>query len=443
MSSNHTLVSVKEWNEMNQRIASTEAYVIGKEEEAARIMRIVEQRRREAETLYRENQVLIDRSVAELTNMFNEAAGAVRGRINTQLRTQSDCFGTEIQGMHAEIANAASRLSDFNARIDTLANTYSDIFHELHSGEQSSSLRAESKLNELDSLINLIDPLDPQRFLPDEYASLTSLRESIRVNLNSGDSQAAIIVSQNSISQAIRLLARLQLINEQYNARERTVMDNVIRLQRRIDELASPDGVLRAEIDGEMQEFEYDISFWSRGSFDSIVADFNNLQELLGNRPNLEQLDRIGSNIDILNDNLTVCDADARRNRVSALVAEDAAYRLHNGLSNTNWNLESSGFVSDDEREPYTMTYTDATGNTVSVVIAPTSPESPEIMMEVFSENEELAALTKDGIHASLEDEGLTIDSRVQRDDCHLNPDPETFIQNAVGEAREIIGLET
>lgn len=439
MSSIGTRVMNSEWEAMLNRIASTEAYVINCQAEATRIANLIESRRREIESIHQANQRAIQQSVSALTEMFNEDVGVVRGRINTQLRTQADAFSSELQGIRNELASTSARLSVFDRRIDALATTYNDIFQEYANQEQSSNDRANLVLNEIDRLLQLIDELSPQRFSPVEYANLVSLRESIRVNLNAGDNQAATLVSQNSILQATRLLARLQLMNDQYNTQVNTIRENAMRIQQRIEELSSKDGVLTAEIGGEIEEYDYDISFWSHGTFDSLVSEFHRLQNLLDGDLTLEQLNQVGADLDQLSANIARCDANARRERTGALIAADAALRLHNGLSNSNWNLEASGYVSDDEREPYTMTYTDASGNTVSIVISPESPNSPHIFMEVFSEDEDLAEITKDGIHASLEDEGLVIGEREQRNDCHLNPDPETFINNSVAEAQELL----
>lgn len=440
MSSNHTRVMNSEWEAMQHRIASTEAYVINRQAEAARIANLIESRQGEMEAIHRANQAIIQQSVSALTEMFNENVGVVRGRINSQIRTQADAFGSELQGMRNEIECADARLSTLDRRIDALATTYNEVFQEYASQEQSSSSRANLVLSEVERLIGLIDELDPQRFTPSEYANLISQRESTLANNNIGDSQAVTLVSQNSVLQATRLLARLQLINEQYSSRANAIGERAIEIRRQIEMLSSSEGVLTAEVGGEIEEYDYDISFWSHGRFDSLAAEFRRLQSLLDSDTlTLEQLNQVGTDLDVLEGNISTCDANARRERTGALIAADAALRLHNGLSNSNWNLETSGYVSDDEREPYAMTYTDAAGNTVSVVISPESVDAPGIFMEVFSEDEDLASMTKDGIHASLEDEGLTIGEREQRNDCYLNPDSETFIENAVAEAQEAL----
>lgn len=440
MSSNHTLVSVREWNEKQRRIAATEAYIINRQEEVRRIAELIQERRREIETIRQSNQAAIQQSVATLENMFNENVALVRGRINTQLRTQTDSFGSQLQGLHSELRNTESRLSAFDQRINTLATTFNDVFQEYAEQEQNSSGRANVILNEIESLIGLIEQLNPQQFYPAEYATLISLRESIRANINAGDYQAAILVSQNSVLQATSLLARLQLANEQYSMRINAIRENVTGMRQRIETLSSKDGVLTTEIDGLVEEYDYDISFWSNGKFDTIVQEFCRLENCLYNENlTMGQLNQIAESFNVLDDNITVCDSNARQERISALIAADAALRLHNGLVNSNWNLEESGYKDGDERNPYIMSYTDAAGNTVSFVVSPEEINEPRIAMEVFSDDKELAELTKDGIHEVLEDEGLTIEGREQRDDCHLNPNSETFIENAVAEAQEVL----
>ena len=440
MSSNHTRVLNSEWVEMQERIASTNAYVINRQAEAARIANLIESRRRDIESIHQANQAAIQRSVSALTEMFNERVNMVHGQINAQLQTQANTFDSQLQGIRNQLANTSERLSVFDIRINELARTYNDIFQEYSNQVQSSNDKANLVLNEIDHLLQLIDELSPQHFSPAAYANLVSLRESIQTNLNVGDYQAAILVSQNSISQAMRLLVSLQLMNDQYNTQVNTIRENAMRTQRRIEELSSTDGVLTVEIGGVTQEYDYDISFWSHRTFDSLVEEFHELQNLLDGDLTLQQLNQIGANLDQLSDNIARCDANARRERTSALIAADAASRLHQALCDTSWGLVSSGYVSEDERNPFVMEYI-TNGNKVSFVVAPESVNSPGIFMEVFSDNEVLANITKDGIHATLEDAGLKIGSREQRDDCCLNPDSETFINNAVAEACETLEL--
>lgn len=440
MSSIGTRVMNSEWEAMLNRIASTEAYVINRQAEATRIANLIDSRQSELNSIHRANQAAIQQSISALAEMFNENLGVVQEHIDTQLRLQADSFNSELQGMRNDIANTSARLSNYDRKTDALATTYNDIFQAYASQEQALTDRVNLILREIERLIGLINELSPQNFYPTEYARLISLSESIRANLNSGDNQAAMAVSQNSVLQATRLLARLQLMNETYNIQANAIKERALEMQRQIETLSSSDGVLSIEVGENCEEYDYDISFWSHGRFDSLITEFLRLQELLdSDNLTFDQLNQIDTELTRLENDINDCDAIARRERVGAAIAADAALRLHDGLSNTNWHLETSGYVSDDEREPYTMTYTDASGNTVSIVISPESPNSPHIFMEVFSEDEDLAEITKDGIHASLENEGLVIGEREQRNDCHLNPDPETFINNSVAEAQELL----
>lgn len=441
MSSNHTRIMNSEWEAMQRKISSSEAYVINRKAEADRIARLVQDRERKLETIQRANQEVMQQSIRVLNDMFNDRVNVVRENVSAQLREQADNFSSELQSLHGELRNASGRLDVFNDRINTLANTYNVFFNEYANMQHLSDKRARLILSEVDRLIELIEALEPSRFTPNEYSRLVALRESIRVNLNVGDSQAAITVSQNSIVEATALLARLQLITEEYNHRENKIRERINLLHNEIDRLSSPDGVLSIELDGEIEEFDYDISYWSHGVFDSLVVNFNEIRNLIdSNSLNLDHLNQVENNLSVLEENVSICDRNSRRERVAALTAADTVLRLHDGLVSSGWFLESSAYASDDERNPHASTYTDPSGNVVSIVVNPVSPESPEIIMEVFSEDEALADLTKDGLHAIMENDGVTINSREVRDDCHLNPDPETFIENAIEEAQETLG---
>ena len=148
-----------------------------------------------------------------------------------------------------------------------------------------------------------------------------------------------------------------------------------------------------------------------------------------------EQLEDTITRLENLDLEISACDINARRERVAAAAAADTAMCLHNGLSASGWSLIDSGYNDEDERNPYAMTYDDNAGNTVSVVVTPESSEKPSFFLEVFSYDDELAAMTKEGVHASLQEEGITIDEIEYRNDCHLNPDPVTFMANATEEA--------
>lgn len=437
MSSNHTLVARDEWDAMQERITNANAYVLSQKEEARRIKELAAQRKREAAAIHSANQEIIRHSVASLRESFRDNVARLGSNIDSRLRSQGASFDSRLDELSNSVRITSNRISTLNQQIEDVASTYNDFFQAYLANESDRGKRAEATLNEVDRLLSLIETLSPQRFASAEYSRLISSRQSIQTAIDIGDSQAATVVAQNGVLNATRLLAHLQVANEQYNMLFEEVSEHALALQETIDNLSSKSGVLSFELNGAIQKFDYDISFWSKGKFDSLVLEFNRLLAQLHNgNCNLEQLSRLDEAIEVLRRKIENCDITARKDRAGAIAATDTILRLHNGLTNSNWNICESGYDT-DERGPYKMNYVDASGNVVSIVVYPDSPEVPGIIMEVFSENDELAAITKDGIHATLEEEGVSVGQREQRNDCRFNPTPNTFMSNAVEEARQ------
>ncbi len=438
MSSNMTCVNRREWDERLRRIASTEAYVIRRKEEAARIAAEATRLRAEIENNRIANQQAIQRTINSLRDSFNDNVGRLRGQLNTAIRAQSDTFAGQIDSLQRDISNVGVRITGIDQRINAIADSYNAVFQEIAERENDRETRANVILSELSRIIDMMESLDPARFTPTEYARVIALRESIRSNINSGDYQAAILVSQESVLQATRLLARLQIINDEYNRRYAEIVDRATSIREHIGRLSSKDGVLTSVINGEETDFDYDVSFWSRGQFDSVASDFYRIDSNLRERAHTpEQLEQIDSLLDTIENNIEVVDQNARRERFGAIAVVDTATQLYNGMLREGMSLERAGYQDDDERNPYVIVMDTEDGGTVSVVVSPESPESPSIFMEVFSEDEYRAAATKDGLHAALEEDDILVTHREVRDDCHVQTDPQTFIANALDEAHE------
>lgn len=440
MSSNHTLVSSERWRNIQRDISCAEAYVINRKEEAERLSRLAEKRRRELEQIQTANRRTIQNAVNSLRNMYTVNANRLASQADSHLQEQVDGFGIQIDAFLSEINAAKIQVRVLDDKINDIAGNFNDVFQEWLSKENNVRNRSNTTMNELNSLIERIEDLSPQRFSPAEYEALVTLRSMINTNISAGDYQAAIMVSQSSILNASRLLVRLVAVNEGYNAEHTEVCRRFEGLKERIERLSSKDGVLIIDCNGEEQEYDYDISFWSDGQFDNIVSDAMRIETLLtGGELTQEQLRQIADDIEILDGNLSTCDELARKERAGAIAASDTSVQLYSALTACGWTLVESGYNSDDKRNPYAMIFEDGSGNIASIVVAPESPQTPSVAIEVFSDDEEIASVTKDGVQASLEEEDICIESSEHRDDCQLNPDADTFIANATEEAMEYI----
>lgn len=437
MSSNHTRVSNREWQAMQRRIADTNAYVINRAEEARRIREEAERRSREIAAMHEANQRAINQAVSTLENAYRTTLQDARNQFATQVSDQSTDFQNQLQAMLADVRSISGQLTRSDGRVDALARQYNDAFQARLARTERGRQRAEAVLHELDRFMQQIQTLNPERFMPSEYAALQALRASVAANIQVGDYQAAVVVSQNSILTASRVLTQLTLLSENYNQQLTEVRTAASSLNTRMTQLASNAGVLSIEVDGEQVEYEYDIRYWSNGAFGQLQQQLAAVEtQLASGRMSLQDLAQSRIRVEQIGSQLDQCDQRARRDMAGSVFVEDTAVRLHSSLTERGWTLEEAGHHADEARNPYTMQYEDGNGNTVSIVVSSgEKADEPSYAIEVFAEDEYRAGIIKEGVHASMVDEGLQIEGIEYRDDCHLNPDPQTFTVNMVREA--------
>lgn len=439
MSSNHTRVSAREWSEMQQRIADTNAYVINRAEEAQRIRAEAERRSREIAAAHEANTRAVNQAVNTLVNAYQRTLEEAQGQFAARIAAQSADFRGQLQEMLQEVRNVSDSLRRSDSRVDALARQYHDAFQARLTQVGQGKERAQAIVQELDRFLRQIQELNPERFAPGDYAALGALRASAAANIRTGDYQAAAIVSQNSILTAARILTRLTLANETYNQQLAEARTEAAAVANHVEELSSRDGVLSVEIGGEQQEYEYDIAYWSDGGFDALRNQLAAAEARLSSGGlSVRELAETRNEIAQIRTRLEQCDQRARRAMAGTVFVEDTVSRLDNSLSDRGWELVEAGHHEGDAREPYALRYDDGNGNTVSIVVsAGEKTDEPIYALEVFSEDAVRASIIKEGIHASMEEEGVRIEGIERRDDCHRNPTPEVFRQNMVAEARQ------
>lgn len=445
MSSYYSTITVPtgEWERMQLEINSASAYQIQSQQEIARLQALELERRQELSRIQEANRQTVGRATDYINVAFRNNLDRLSDSARATLASQTARFDEQIGNLRSQASRLDARLTAASATIESIAQQYHDVFQSILGGVSRAQGRAEYVLAELDRFLERIEGLNPERFAADEYSALLLLRANTASNIANGDYQTALIVSQSGILDASRLLTRLIAFNEQYDAMYADVRGRLNALQGRMDNLASREGVISLNVGDEPMEFDYDIAYWSHGIYDEISSAVSMIAERLergAKTPiSIADLGNLGRRIDALNDQLTRCDEEARRDLVSAITVDDTVSRLHNCLENRGWTLEESGRVDDDNRKPYSLVYGDGEGNTVSFVIAAGSdPKTPALFYEAFADDSPTANVIKEGMGAALETEGLQARNTVRRNDCSSNASPEAFIHNIERETEQM-----
>ncbi len=438
MSSNHTRVSVREWTEMQQRIAELDAYVVNSALEVSRLHAEAERRRREIAAAREASTRAVNQAAQALADAYQVTLQDLGTGFASEIAAQSSDFRNQLQSMLADARTVSGRLGRSDARVEALAGAYDEAFRARLEQTAQGRERADLVLQELDWFLQQIREMNPEQFMPGDYASLQALRASINASVRAGDYQAAVAVSQSSILSASRVLTQLTLANERFHRQLAEARGAAAAVANRMEELASPDGMISVTVSGQKMEYPYDIAYWSNGDFVSLRRQLSQAEaHLASGRLSMQELAQTQVEIDRIRRQLDRCDQRSRHALASSVFVEDTAVRLHNSLSERGWELVDGGYHANEVKEPYTLQYEDGSGNTVSIVVSPgEKPDEPIYAVEVFSESESHAGMIKDGIHSSVEEAGLRIEEIQCRDDCHLNPTPELFKQNMIEQAR-------
>lgn len=439
MSSYYTTISCDEWQRMQDSIQDSQAYVIRNAQEIARIKQLEEDQRRQFEEIRQRNMRAIERAVDVITLTGRSAINNMNSTIEQTTVQNGNEILHEIDTLRRSAANAQFRISQVSDNFERIANQYNAATNAIINQETGDAARANSILSEFDNILEEIRSLNPGSFIPQEYAALEESRRAIASDISSNNYQAALMLSQGSIIMAARALAELITYNDQYEHSIVNLQDELESIQRRINELSSSEGRISIDMGDGEYETDYDINYWSDGRFNEIVSGINTISQQInssdGRKIPLNKFPELMRTISNYMEQLDACDSHARERLASSLEMENTANRMYDNLTGRGFELDDSGWIDGERKNPYTMTYDDGTGNTLSIVIAPGSdPTKPSFAFEAFSENEGMANLVKDGVQSALGIEGLNTENTVHREDCGENKDPETFINRAIKE---------
>lgn len=444
MSSYYTTVSCDDYQRMQDLIKNTDSYIIRNNTEIERLRKLEQERRTEHTRISNLNSHTIALAVESMTLTGRVSAQGLIEHVGRQIEEHVRDLSEQVNSVRREAAASNFRISRASDAIEHIARDYNATIEDILGTERDHKARANAILFELDTLIAQIRELNPQIHLPAQYAKVEANRLAIDSDIRIGDYQSAIMVSQGSIVDASRVLMRLIAICEHNN----TVLSEANRLlndiQGRVETFVSQEGRIVVNTGEITFERDYDIEYWSNGTFSGIVDEVNRIADRLNAADDkpvaTEELEGYIRRISELNELLSDCDLNARNELAGAVAVENTAQRLYDNLTGRGWDLADSGHRGNDGRRPYTMTYDDGAGNTVSIVIATgKTPDRPAFYYEAFAGNEGIASLVKDGIGSALIAEGLNPENTVHRDDCNNNREPEEFINNISLEAEQMI----
>lgn len=346
------------------------------------------------------------------------------GRQNVRFREQLDAVRMDVGAINV-------RMNQVDQHINNLADQFNNNISHILSRVENQKDRARAYSNQLRFILDHISDLHPDKLAPGEYELLFEGLAFVDSDINNGDYEAAIGVSQTHIPDAAGLQARLEVLNDEFAQLVVQIHERCNEICERIQRLRVPENnqqILLQEPD--KVEFDGRISFWSNSVFDALVDHFERIREDVSNNyeveMDLESLRRSLGDILVINRNFDECISFAHTEYIEFIGVQALAQRIHQSLTfDDSWHIISSGFVDDDERRSFMISYGNGSGLIATFVVLPARDVvrrnrngsieygGTQFRIDVFqsgaSGDSELCNLTRDGILARLADNNIDI----------------------------------
>lgn len=421
-------------------IRDTNNYIATRREQIEKIKKQAREKEEEIARFKEENERKISAAVNSLADRHRKKLIALSNLAENEIINQTNNVIGSIDKLRREALTNKLRANQLNEEVAGIAQTISNVFNDYIAREADAGKRAGLLSEELNSMLAQIEQLSPEVFKPAEYNGLLSLVNHVAENISRGDYNAALTVSQNGILESTQLLTRLMILNEQYNDRLANVQSQMLDLRQRFDSFDSEaDGVIPVNVGDETIDYEYDISFWSEGNYETLRERFNYLANILDHADEVKipekQLQDVEGEIGVLSQLLDECDLFAREAMIASASNFRSAEVADVFINQLGYRLQASGYKDDDDRKPYTMTYVNGNGTELVAVLASSgNSEKPEFIIEVVSDDEVEADITKRGVLSGLQSAGAELTVPAISNDCENNTTADAFINRVVAE---------
>jgi len=420
MSYNETYVNDAVWRKRQEEVKKDEAFVNRMQSKIKDIDAYIAKKKNDYFKICSDNEKKMDRAMLTLSNSYGKAIDSVKNSGIAAVAGTKKNFETQINDIRSDIKNAGASIKIADMQINKIADDFNAAIKSMAATKHSEADKAIFYSNQLKDILDQISNLYPDVHKPLEYNSLISKNNNLNADINSGAYAAGIALAQTSVLEASKLLTQLIVLNEQANTMLQEIYMECSDIKKKMMRLASDDAVLSIDIDGEREEYEYNIRRWSERlgdglSFDSIENKFNQQEKILSEKCTIDQLKIVKKNIDIINKNLTVCDNESREFMMGAVAAASAAESMVSSLNAAGWDITM--VENDDERNPITMKGSDGAGNEVAVIISP-GEENPSISWYVDDDDLVQKEMKEEALRNELCGCGIDI-VHIQKDEKH------------------------
>lgn len=349
-------------------------------------------------------------------------------RANREARDRDGAFRNCVQNQFGEMEmrmnRIMQRLEGQRGQITALVGQIRQEREEMIQRIGNERERVVQTIEELRRYLDELKPMEIERFYPGLYASLERMADIAARNIDSGDMQAALAMTQYGCVEASTLYMRTRI---QFEAFEERVEEARIIASHAREVLDRSEETIAAEIARRLEELENGCpeeakrpGYWNGGAFGALRSRLERISEELenirDNRWTTDELnERIQDLIDIENDTL---EAEQEAQLELARYFDNMVNGIETILEvlGDGWEcIRYEHTVPNNLKTPVQMVFVDGAGHELPMIldIRADEPEVARLDMAVvgsgIEERGEDAQVTLDDITGRLREHGLRI----------------------------------
>lgn len=380
------------------------------------------------ERAHREQRAAMERSINEMNRSirndreqneaFQERVRNQFGAINVAMEDLSQRLDTQTEAIRTEVSEAIRRQEEAMAQ-----------------RTRNEEERARETVAELRRYLADLKPLEPERFYPGTYSVLERQAESAEADIENGQMQSSLAVSQVAVAQAAETYIRTRVLRQAFE--ERLAEARVVAAHA-LETIESEEQELAAEIARRAEELENGCpaeamkpDYWNDGRFAELRR---RRQEIQNHLDHMERNVWTPANLEDAIQNLVEIENEALESRrivgnhldryFDALVDGVGTIRevLGESWGCTRYEHSEPGNL----KSPIQMVFDDGFGHELPMIldVSPEALEQTSLGMTVVGDDEETIGedreIILDDIRERLVENGMQIQSsHVEHGNCH------------------------
>lgn len=390
--------------------------------------------------------------IQNMTNALFAENDALRAEMERQLLQYTQQTQRQLADFQESVTGVEIQAAEIDRKIDALSAEVAERFRELADAAAQEKQRAQLYASQYALILRQIHALHPEKLTPGEVEqNYDPVADFLEMDLANGDYQAAIGVAQTKMPEALAFQLRLEVLNAEFSNLCSRADYAVQILSQNIRHLSiSQENIRMFTVGNAQYEYDGDLMYWTDGLFQLVIDNFENTcgdYETAESGMDLERMRRCLEYFNQIDRQLERCGALAEEQFLLFAAIGNLADSICSCLTGDEaWTLTEDGFINQDMRGSFQMSYTDGDGNTATFVLLPRRERDTtgeiQFLVDVINDSGIRDAnrcfYIRQGLLSRLLQAKIEIGANNRDAGYHASPDKRTFLTRASAQGNKM-----